>query len=156
MQTLLAMSLRCAPACREETGSANLPLLVCHRSGEHRPCRPLPWVLILTRSNGTSTSRFDFDRPGCRLFSSGHRQSEHTIRQARLNLIGIKVARQRKVAREIADLVLLVNGAVALWRMILNPLAAGLPVSCIFRQVIAPRVNTLTATVACPRQLLLA
>jgi hypothetical protein len=45
------------------------------------------------------------------LFNSGDRQPEHTICQARFNLLGIEVAREREVALEIADLVLLVDRA---------------------------------------------
>src|SRR5215211_4688868 len=76
------------------------------------------------RNNGCevvpSASRFDLDGPRFSLFSSGDGQPEHAICQARLNLVRVEVARQRKVAFEITDLVFLVNGAVALGRMILD------------------------------------
>ena len=40
--------------------------------------------------------------------------------QARLNLVGVEVARERKVAFKITDLVFLVDWAEALGRMILD------------------------------------
>src|SRR5918993_5483364 len=73
-----------------------------------------------SRGPAVSTTRFDLDCPGFRLFSPGNRELQHTICQCRLNLIRIEVPRQRKLALKIANLVLLVDRAVALGRTFLD------------------------------------
>src|SRR3954462_3777799 len=66
------------------------------------------------------SSGFHLDCPGRCFRRSWDSKPEHAIRQACLDLLGIKIARQRKLALEITDLILSVNRAVTLRAVILD------------------------------------
>src|SRR3954470_23341100 len=65
-------------------------------------------------------SGFDLDRSCLCLCGFRDRETQHPVRQARLDFVGVKLARQRELALEVAHLILLVDEAMPFRRMLVH------------------------------------
>src|SRR3954465_3664679 len=113
------------PFCKVGGGTATEVSVPVHRYGVAADCQPeanqrcrsprakVAWWPSLA-------SGFDLDRSRLCLCGFRDGEAQHTIRETRLNLVGIKLARQRELALEVAHLIFLVDEAMPFGRMLVH------------------------------------
>src|SRR3954467_8297430 len=92
-------------------------LLRDHASPARLP-RPVP--TLESGSAALLSSSANLDGSGCGLLSSGDREAEHALAQARLDPVRVKVTGERELALKVAHLVLLVDRTVTGRRVLLH------------------------------------
>src|SRR4051812_48617092 len=113
------------PFCKVEGGTATEASVPVHRYGVAADCQPeanqrcrSPRAKVAWRPS--LASGFDLDRSCLCLCGFRDGETQHPVRQARLDFVGVKLARQRELALEVAHLILLVDEAMPFRRMLVH------------------------------------